>query len=175
LACGHSRCSAEAEQRADATFASFFAWAQAKEPFDEATLAYIGALDIRRDEHLLRSLGLREASIATFRIGCTLLQEGAALGLRLKDLADVMLREPGLDYTDNYGPLRDSAAACEAAKDGERPSTLERLVAMAKEAATGTPLVPPAREVFGDAELAAFRGLLRKYIGALLAARAGLS
>lgn len=167
---------------------------QAKEPFDDATLAYIRALDLGRDEHLLRSLGLREASVATYRVGCSLLQDGAARGLRLKDLADLMLRAPGLDYSDNYGPLRkdgaraaDSAAfEADASTDGERPSTLERLVAAAKEevdaafwraqpAPGAAPLAPPARDAFGDAELAAFRGLLREYIDALLAARTGLS
>lgn len=151
---------------------------QAKEPFSDETLAYIRSLDIGRDEHLLRSLCIPEASIATYRICCTLLKEGAARGLKLKELADMVLREPGLEYSDNYGPLcaGDGAAALEAITglDGERPSTLERLVAMAKEKAdaASSAVVLAKTEAFGDAELNAFRGLLHEYVSALLAERA---
>ena len=105
------------------------------------------------------------------------------MGLKLKDLADMVLREPGLEYSDNYGPLRDGdangngAPALEAVSDidGERPSTLERLVAMATEktnVANSTDVLAK-RETFGDAELNAFRGFLHDYVSAMLAEQAG--
>lgn len=88
----------------------------------------------------------------------------------------MVLREPGLEYSDNYGPLCDGAAALEAITglDGERPSTLERLVAMAKEKvdAANSAVFLAKTEAFGDAELDAFRSLLHEYVSALLAKRA---
>jgi hypothetical protein len=121
----------------DVTFC-WASWPQAKEPFGEAALAYVRALDMGRDLLLLRDLGIAEASVASYRIGCALLVAGARRGLAPIDLADVALRDPRFDYDDRIGPLARGAGDAGGAvggDDDERPSTLERLVGLAKKEA----------------------------------------
>lgn len=68
---------------------------QAEQPFDEATLAYIAALDADRDIATLAAHGitLRPECERVFR-ACTLtLQKGAAAGLNPSQIAGILCRE----------------------------------------------------------------------------------
>lgn len=68
-------------------------WPQLKQPMDQETLKYIAELDPQADaERLGRKLTLREPCLVLFRIAATLLKEGAAAGLSLYDIANIIVR-----------------------------------------------------------------------------------
>lgn len=68
-------------------------WPQAKEPFDQETLAYIAKIDVDRDMELLRTrLGLREPNLELLKLSSLLLKKGAAAGLNLFQIASIIVR-----------------------------------------------------------------------------------
>ena len=157
----HELCLPHWNQLADVTFC-WINWPQANEPFDAETLAYIRDLECDRDIKLLRDLAIQEPSIVAYRLGYALLTRGAALGLRLVDLAKIAVRDPPFDYSDCLGPLADEGAV-EAA---ERQSTLEKLVRVAKERGPALATVDVEDDNFGDAEFSRFEQLLEEYLEA---------
>jgi hypothetical protein len=131
-------------------------------------------LSIARDIHILRDLGIREECISTYRICCTVLQVGAAKGLTLKHLGDILVRFPDGDYCDKLGPL---APQSFERRDSDDTSTLERLVALAKlgaeEKMSKLSQQPPVAEtdLFGDVEMEVFAQLFHSYSTALVSAQ----
>jgi hypothetical protein len=151
-------------------------WPQSKEPFDDETLSYIRGLSPARDAQILRDLRFLDGSISTYRICCTLLKRGAARGLSLRELGDMVVR-PGIlgDYCDAYGPLVGGrSSGSDVGDEGVGgiiggvdedgvPSTLELLVARAKREASRS---DADVLTFGDEELSRFQALLEAYISA---------
>ena len=117
-------------------------WSQANKPFDEETKAYVRALDPVRDVALLRPLHLPEASIATYRICTEFLKIGVDRDLTLREIGNMMVRDPASCPHD---------IPCEWPCE---PSVLETLVA---EAAAGG-------DRFGDAEIERFRSAFNGYL-----------
>jgi hypothetical protein len=70
-------------------------WPQAEQPFDEATLAYIEALDAEHDLSILAAHGLtfRSECLRVFRVCTMLLKKGAAAGLTPYQIASIMCRQ----------------------------------------------------------------------------------
>eukprot|EP01101_Sappina_pedata_P001586 TRINITY_DN1166_c0_g1_i3.p1 TRINITY_DN1166_c0_g1~~TRINITY_DN1166_c0_g1_i3.p1 ORF type:complete len:573 (-),score=159.78 TRINITY_DN1166_c0_g1_i3:179-1897(-) len=70
----------------------WYIWPQAKEPFDEACLAYISKLDPFGDAHLLRTnLRLRDECIRTMIIATSILKEAAKRHMTLAQIAELFL------------------------------------------------------------------------------------
>mmetsp|Transcript_119538 Transcript_119538/g.178581 ORF Transcript_119538/g.178581 Transcript_119538/m.178581 type:complete len:808 (+) Transcript_119538:625-3048(+) len=91
-------------------------WPQSKQPFGEATLAYIAELSAEADTELLRStLALAEESLQTLSLGTTLLKKGAAAGLTLHDIGTLMTRAR---YDEPSAVERVVAACVEGAQGG---------------------------------------------------------
>lgn len=69
-------------------------WPQAREPFSEAELRYIAALDAERDVAILEAhdLHLRPACLRVLRVCTLLLQRGAAAGLSPFHIGSIMCR-----------------------------------------------------------------------------------
>lgn len=67
-------------------------WPQAKVPFEPETLRYIASLNITQDASMLRELGIREECIRTMMISTALLKRGAAKGLNLFQIANLLCR-----------------------------------------------------------------------------------
>eukprot|EP00210_Caulerpa_lentillifera_P003445 g3287.t1 len=69
-------------------------WSQARMPIGEYEKEYIASIDIEADKVLLRSElpVLREECLRTMEVSTTLLKRGAAAGLSLHEIAEIMTR-----------------------------------------------------------------------------------
>mmetsp|Transcript_22004 Transcript_22004/g.53874 ORF Transcript_22004/g.53874 Transcript_22004/m.53874 type:complete len:529 (-) Transcript_22004:171-1757(-) len=67
-------------------------WKQATVPFSKATKKYIESLDIWADASKIMELGLSHGSAISYILGCELLQRGAAAGLTLYDIGNMVQR-----------------------------------------------------------------------------------
>jgi len=155
----------------NATFC-WMSWKQASKPLDEKHLTYIRELDIDRDVSLLRSLDIPPPSVATYIICCNFLKMAAEMGLHLNDMANIMVRFPDYPYNDKYGPLEQQPSPCledtTPGPDQEEPSTLEKLICLAKRTCgDGDEL----SDFFGVSEVNRFKFLLKEYLQAMLSAR----
>jgi len=72
-------------------------WPQAKRPFDKETLTFIDRLDVEQDIRMLRqaNLGIREECLEIMRITGHLLKKGAAAGLTLYQMGQLLCPVPG--------------------------------------------------------------------------------
>lgn len=75
-------------------------WPQAETPFSPEELEYIAALDAEADCALLRvASSLPEESLITLHLGTMVLQEGAAAGLTLQQIAGLCTRDGRVEST----------------------------------------------------------------------------
>jgi len=89
-------------------------WDQAKAPFGDAELKYIKNLSWEKDSRQLsRSLGIKKFPLRLMWVSYRLLQLGAAAGLNLFEIGQIMFRQ-----------------------DFEQPSTLQRLIEVSLDAAS---------------------------------------
>merc|ERR1719352_1523816 len=89
-------------------------WKQAKVPFGEEELKYIKTLSWEKDSRQLsRSLGIKKFPLRLMWVSYRLLQLGAAAGLNLFEIGQIMFRQ-----------------------DFEQPSTLQRLIEVSLDAAS---------------------------------------
>lgn len=100
-------------ENVEAVYFEWLYWPQASHPFTSEELAYIASLDAKKDIQQLRTElpNLPEASLRLLDVSTTILQKGAAAGLSLADLGNILSRP--LVGTD------------------EEPSDMERLCAAA--------------------------------------------
>lgn len=82
------------EELGDVTFEWLY-WRQCKEPFDEATKAYVAALDPHRDIAVLRDLGLTEGSIVAQFCASVLVKRAVEKGLTLFQIGNMVQRVDG--------------------------------------------------------------------------------
>lgn len=68
-------------------------WKQCKEAFSAQSLEYIASLDPFKDARILRTVGVRDESILTCVISTILLQQCAAQGMTLHEIASMVQRQ----------------------------------------------------------------------------------
>jgi hypothetical protein len=77
-------------------------WPQAKQPFSQETRDYVASIDVERDAHSLRALGLEEESVTTMMTTTMLLKEAVAAEWTLYDIACFLTRS----YSSIQSPSR---------------------------------------------------------------------
>jgi len=69
-------------------------WPQAKQPFSSESLAYIERIDVGKDTKMLeKKLGMSADDLRPMKISTTLLKKGAARGLTLHQIGQMVCRE----------------------------------------------------------------------------------